>query len=146
MIWQTCQLPWGVPKAFDILPIYGLQQQQQQKHSASLAQNNLDWSSRHVKYIPGKILQKIELPVFSCICWDIFWSIFSATILARSGGGVHSGLKAVRQSTSVWQESVSVLLLIMRLVQEIVLTGFYIYHDTRKLCNFTFKPGDSVAF
>lgn len=70
--WQTCRLPRGVPEVHDIvLPIYC---RQQQNYSASLAQNNLDWSSRR-----GEIGVKNgfkNLNSLCCILWDYIWSVF----------------------------------------------------------------------
>lgn len=67
--------------------------------SFSLAQNNLDWSSRRGEMYLKNDFKKFELPVLSYIFWDIFWSIFFSYNFCQvwwwgGGGGVNSGLKA----------------------------------------------------
>lgn len=81
--WQTCRLPRGVPEVHDIvLPIYG---QQQTNHSAWLAQNNLDWSSRR-----GEICLKNGFKYLNYLLY-LLGQYFEAFFSAQVCQGVNSG-------------------------------------------------------
>lgn len=72
---------------YDIdLSVYG-QQQQQQNHSAWLAQNNLDWRADAVKYF-WKFASYLDS---FCSVWSRFEAFFSAEVSAQVWKGVDSG-------------------------------------------------------